>query len=93
MTKQIATTLTIRIGRKSYPIGNYADASRMVCKARDKSGVGSSRFSDPLIYEGDRAVAYVSYNGRVWAGSPRDWTPDRTPLCEAVYDDAPSLVA
>lgn len=81
----IAPMLTIRIGKKSYPIASFADASRMVCAARDKSGVGSSRFKDPIIYEGDKAVAHVSYNGRVWAGSPREWTAKSTPLCEAAY--------
>ena len=78
---QIAKPLTIKVGRKVYAIADYAEASRMVCAARDKSGVGSSRFPKPVIYEGDTAVAYVSYNGRVWAGT--SYTPNAVPLCEA----------
>lgn len=77
----ITAELTIRIGRKSYAIPDYATASRMVCEARDRSGIGGSRFRSPLIYEGDKQVAHVSYNGRVWAGaSGRDWKPGDVPL-------------
>lgn len=72
----VLAPLTIRIGRKSYPIPDLRTASDMVCAARDKSGVGNSRFTAPLIYEGDRQIGYVSYNGRVWEGSPREWKSD-----------------
>jgi hypothetical protein len=80
----VTATLTLKIGRRAYSVPSYADASRMFCAARDKSGLGASRVPTPLIYDANgQQVAYVSYNGRVWAGSPRDWQPGRTPLCEA----------
>lgn len=80
MPTTITAPLTIRIGRKAYAIADLAAASRMVSAARDRSGVGSSRFPAPLIYEGERQVAHVSYNGRVWAGLPMQWTPGDKPL-------------
>lgn len=75
-----AQKLTVRIGRKTYAIPDLATASRMVCAARDRSGVGNSRFTVPLIYEGERQIGYVSYNGRVWAGEQRGWKADDKPI-------------
>ncbi len=50
-------------------------------KARDASGLGASRVPPALIVRGNGDLfGYVSYNGRVWAGSPNDWAPNRTPL-------------
>lgn len=72
--------LTIRIGRKAYAIPDLAAASRMVCEARDRSGIGSSAFKPPLICEGDRPVGYVSFNGRVWPGLPTQWKAGAVPL-------------
>lgn len=80
MSAAIIAPLTIRIGRKAYAVADLATASRMVSAARDKSGVGNSRFTTPLIFEGERQVAYVSYNGRVWAGLPTAWKPGDKPL-------------
>jgi len=75
------TTLTLEIRKRRYPVASLADASAMFCAARDKAGTGASRTPTPLIYDGaGEQIAYISYNGRVWAGSPRDWAPDRTPL-------------
>jgi hypothetical protein len=76
----VTTELTIRIGRKAYAIPDLATASRMVCEARDKAGVGSREFKTPMIYEGERQVGYVSYNGRVWAGDPRGWKSGDKPI-------------
>lgn len=87
MTTEVKASLTIRVGRKAYPIADYAEASRLFCAARDKAGTGGRDTPTPLIFEGDRQVAYVSYNGRVWAGDPRDWQPGRKPL----YDNGSGL--
>lgn len=76
-------TMELRLGRKTYPVADYAEASRIVCNERDRRGVGASRFPDALIYEGDNLIGYVSYNGRVWAGNPRLWRPGHQPLYEA----------
>src|SRR5690242_17228883 len=41
-------TLTIKVGRKQYPIPDFATASRLVDKARDESGIASAGFAPPL---------------------------------------------
>lgn len=80
--------LTIKVGRRTYPIPDFAAASRMVCEARDRAGIGGSRFRSPLIFRGAEQIAYVSYNGRVWAGHPQDQHPaGRAPL----YDNGSGL--
>jgi hypothetical protein len=87
MGSAIKPTLTIRVGRKTHPIADYAEASRRTLAAVDALSRTGARlmdsFREPLIFEGDRQIAYVSQNGRVWAGHPRDWKPGAMPLCEA----------
>lgn len=69
--------LSLEVGGKRYPVASLADASRKVEAARDASGIGGSQFPTPLLYDGaGKLIGYVSYNGRVWAGHPRDWQPD-----------------
>ena len=42
----------------------------MFCMARDKMGEGASRTPTTLIVdESGSVIGYVSYNGRIWAGS------------------------
>ena len=42
---------------------------------RDKSGKGASKWPTWLVEcEGERY--YISYNGRVWAGLPSEWSLD-----------------
>lgn len=42
---------------------------------RDRTGKGARQWPTWLIEcEGERY--YISYNGRVWAGAPADWTPE-----------------
>ena len=82
----IRAQLTMSVRGKFYPVASLADASRMFCAARDKAEAvgagGASRTPCPLIYEGDKAIAYVAYNGRVFAGAPSEWTPDTRILFE-----------
>lgn len=86
-----AKTLTLTIGKRRYQVASIEEASRMFCAARDKSGFGASKTPKPLIYNADGSLlGHISYNGRVWAG--RDYIPNATPLCEAVYDDMTACV-
>ena len=83
-TTQTARTLTMRLGRKVHKIESFAHASRLYCAERDRRGVGASRMHAAPITDPDGStVAYVSYNGRVWQGEPREWTPDTTMLYES----------
>lgn len=76
----ITATLTMQIGHKSYQVASLSEASAMFCDARDKANTGASRTPTPLIFDGGRQIAYVSYNGRVWADTPQAWRPGDTPL-------------
>ena len=80
----LAAPVFVQIGRRRYEAASLADASRMFCAARDKSGHGASRTPTPLLYDRDgRLIGHVSYNGRVWAGRPQDWQPGAKPLVES----------
>lgn len=82
-------TMTMQInGRgKFHPINDYADASRLMQKEQERIGYRSP--SDRTIYPRTAAVfmdgkqvAYVSQNGRVWAGT--EYVPGSEPICERV---------
>jgi len=73
-------SLTMKIGRWQHAVASYADASNVFCAMRDRLGRGASGTPTPLIYEAESVVAHVSYNGRVWPGSPKDWRDGLVPL-------------
>lgn len=70
-------------GRKELkPIQNVNHASRILCNIRDRHNLGGSELPNLIIYGPDKQpIGYVSYNGRVWSGSPTDY-----PRTELVYD-------
>lgn len=81
MTTEITTTMFIQIGGKRYQVATFEHASVMFCRARDAYGEGGSRTPTPLIVDEHGAIiGYVSYNGRVWPGRPKDWKPETKPL-------------
>lgn len=45
------------------------------------AGVRSDEFPVAFVRKGGRSFGYVSWNGRVWSGGPKQWTPD-TPLLQ-----------
>lgn len=92
-----AKTMFLQIGRRRYQVASLQQASEMWERARDASGLGASQIGgDALIVNDSGAtVAYVSYNGRVWAGQPGrpghpgSWTSDATPLYDNRIERAP----
>lgn len=74
--------------RRQYVVASPAEASRVWLAVHDglmRAGyyTGASRFSPTTLMDAKRkVVAYVSYNGRVWAGKPNDWTPKTEPIYE-----------
>ena len=79
------TAATMTIGRRSYPVASLAEASAMFIAARDRAGTGGRDTPTPLLFDREgRQIAYVSYNGRVWAGTPRDWKPGHRPLVDPI---------
>jgi len=68
----------LKIRTKTYDVADLAEASRVYCAAREKSGLGASRFPSGEVFDGGRWVARVSFNGNVWGN--REWTPGEEPL-------------
>ena len=81
MGAHLTEPLFIQVGRRRYQIASLRQASEMFERARDAMGLGASKIGPALSVRADGTTfGYVSYNGRVWAGAPGDWQPDRTPL-------------
>lgn len=72
-------SMKLKMLGRVYPVADYAEASAIYCRARDASGQGQSTFRSAAIYVRDAQVAYVAYNGRVFAGTAQAWT-SATPL-------------
>lgn len=74
------SALSLQIGgRRPIPVQDFADASRAYEFVRDAIGFGMrSRLAAGKVMEGERHVATISYNGRVWP--PEPWQPDMAPL-------------
>ena len=70
----------VRAGTRTFPVATLADASALFCATRDKRGHGaiSTTSCDVVDGSGD-LIGHISYNGRIWAGSARDWS-DKTAL-------------
>lgn len=66
--------LTLRIGRRKYPVNTYADASEMILTALRKY---TGRYSDlprfDLLNGKGKRCGHVSTNGRVWLGEKQVW--------------------
>lgn len=65
-----AKTMFLKVGRNRYQVASFEQASNMICKARDVSGMGGSQMGSKfdIVDESGAGIAYVSYNGRVWPG-------------------------
>ena len=63
----LPTTYELQIGRNFVTVRSLAEASSIYSRIRDKSCMGASEFPFGTVWQGDIAVASVSYNGRVWA--------------------------
>ncbi len=74
-----AKTMFLQVGGKRYQIASFEQASQMFCMARDASGEGASTIPSPkIVDERGEVIGFVSYNGRVWAGT--SYVPDAQPL-------------
>lgn len=74
-------TMFLQVGRKRYQVETFKRASEMFCAVRDKAGNGASRTPSPLIVDDvGGVIGHVSYNGRVWPGTPQGWQAGVQPL-------------
>lgn len=67
--------IKLKIGRKVFEVAGFPEASAVYQRERNASGEGASTFPVGRI-----PGHYVSYNGKVWAGSPKDWAPGKAPV-------------
>lgn len=72
--------LSVVVRGRRHAVSSLAEASRKFCAARDAAGSGMSDTPVVFVERGGESFAYLSYNGRVWAGKPKDWTAGQEPL-------------
>lgn len=64
-------------------VDSLAEASRLCREYIQEFDLGGGNWTGGLITEvrnHKKVVGHVSYNGIVWPGQPRDWTPETQPL-------------
>lgn len=77
--------IAVRINGRTFPFTSYAEVSASYRATIDRLGLGCSQTPNcDLIAADGSTFGYVSYNGRVWRGSQRDWQPDKTPVFDPV---------
>lgn len=81
--------MILRIGRAiTIVVADNPEASRAYAKRRDASNLGARDFPEGTVWDGQRYVARVTYNARVWSiptmrGKPtllHDPATERAPL-------------
>ncbi|WP_275504923.1 hypothetical protein [Sphingomonas pollutisoli] len=74
-----ALTFTIRQpGYPDLPAANWADASHLHCRRRERSGLGASGFPEGHVLVDDVPIARISYNGCIWPLGA--WSADMQPI-------------
>jgi hypothetical protein len=71
----------VEIDGRSFPFTTFEQVSRAYQRTIDQLGLGCRE--TPLCSIFDSAgvqTAYISYNGKGWAGSQRDWVSSNEPL-------------
>lgn len=77
----LATTPdTLQIGDRRWPFPGIVEASTIYRETIEALDLGSSQTPPCLLVAGGKTVGHVSYNGKVWAGAPRDWQPGAKPI-------------
>lgn len=72
---------TVKIGRRSFAFTSFEQVSAAYSATIGAMDYGASRTPSCKIFDASgKQVAYVSYNGRVWAGEERGWKSGNTPL-------------
>lgn len=71
----------VRVGKRQFPFTSYAHVSAAYRGTIDRLGIGGSETPPCLLIGANGStVGYVSYNGRVWAGDPRNWISGKEPV-------------
>ena len=77
----------LTIGSETHTFDTLPEVSAFWCALREHHGWRSSTAPDNIVYEGDKFIGYVSFNGRIWAGFSRDWRPGDKPIYDPICHD------
>jgi hypothetical protein len=73
--------MQLKIGRETFTVHGYADASALWCKYRDDNDLAGSNSPRVTLIENDGVRRNVSYNGKIWEHAHGgDWQPGMQPL-------------
>ncbi len=91
MTKQ--SSLFVWVGNKSYPVKSLEEASilyRGTVEQFERSTGWNKEvprsYRNPLIKDADgNIIGYIAYNGNIFAGTPKNWTPQTPRIYDATH--------
>lgn len=73
--------LFLQVGGKCFPVASFKEASDKFSVVRDAIGNGASETPSPLLTDSTgRVIGHISYNGRIWPGTPQAWRSGLAPL-------------
>ena len=61
-------------------VKDFAEASAACRAFLDEMNIGNSEWSGGPLWDGNKQIGYVSFNGKVWAGRSKDWQVGMKPL-------------
>jgi hypothetical protein len=71
-------------------VDSMAEASRRCRDYIEEHALGAGHWTGGRIRnEAGKMLAYVSYNGKVWAGEPGSWQPGDAPLYDPAIKPGP----
>lgn len=74
MPRAVTQEIFVRLNDRLYQVGSYEEAARKFCAVRDRAGLGGPATPWPDLTDASgKPFGYISYNGRVWIGSPQTW--------------------
>lgn len=74
------------ISGKEYPATSLQDASDRYLLAIQTLDIGDSETPAGLIYKDGKLIGHLAYNGRIFEGSPEDWTSDTKILYDPITE-------
>lgn len=78
--------------RRSVTVASFAEASEKVLAFTAEQDMGGTEWAQrgggKLVSENGQHEGYVSYNGKVWLGTPRDWKPGSQPIFDPYAAEA-----
>lgn len=73
--------LTAAVGAQAFPVESWHQVSSAYRRLIERLDLGASQAPPCVIRDASGApIAHVSYNGKIWPGSPAHWRPGATPI-------------